>query len=172
MSRNSIPAEASQNVVEDEFIDPDNLEALDAAMQPVTGVFPLTLPNGKKLKIPYKVLGFAYGLEASRGEKFKENEANDPDKHRRIWMKKTNMGLIGWHVVDDIKRKLESPAVLISKRQIPISLFSPREWNLINELIFPGSLDVPETLQNRADALRDDALYEVSATGFADSGGN
>jgi hypothetical protein len=158
---------------EDEFVDLDNIAALDEAMKPAVGVFLLTLPNGKKIKIPYKVMGFAYGLEASRGEKFKENEANDPEKTKRIYLKKMNMGLLGgWHIVDDIKRKLESPAELLRKRQIPVSIITPRDWNLMNELMFPGALDQPETIQQRADAIRNEFGSEVSSSGIANPSGN
>jgi len=156
---------------EDEFIDSSNLEALDEAMKPVTGQFPLTLPNGKKIKIPYKVMGFAYGLEASKGERFKENEVNDPDKTRRIYIKKMNMGLLdGWHVVDDIKRKLGSPAELLRSRQIPASIITPRDWNLMNELMFPGALDQPETIQDRAGSIRSDTVQSLSDARHTDPG--
>jgi hypothetical protein len=166
------PVEAQMN--DDEFVDINSLEALDEAMRPVTGMFPLTLPNGRQIKVPYKVMGFAYGLEASRGEKFKENEANDPEKTKRIYLKKINMGLLeGWRVVDDIKRSLGSSAELISKRQIPVSIITPRDWNLMNELMFPGALDQPDTIQERArqinaDARDDDALSEVPDTRYSD----
>lgn len=162
-------------VVEDEYIDPSNLDALDAAMQPARGVFPLTLPNGKKIRIPYKVLGFAYGLEASKGERFKENEPNDPKKTKRVYIRKINMALLdGWHVVDDIERKLEKPSVLLIKKMIPVSIITPRDWNLLNELCFPGALDQAETIQDRARAISGDAMgdefgLEVSPTGDADS---
>ena len=160
-----------QNQDEDEFVDLANLDALDQAMKPVVGVFPLTLPNGKKIKIPYKVMGFAYGLEASRGEKFKENEANDPEKTKRIYLKKMNMGLLGgWHIVDDIKRKLEKSSVLLSKRQIPVSIITPRDWNLMNELMFPGALDQPETIQERARSISSDAADNQSLQDLSGSG--
>jgi hypothetical protein len=163
------PVEAQMN--EDEFVDLGNLEALDEAMKPVVGTFPLTLPNGKKIKIPYKVMGFAYGLEASAGERFKENEVNDPEKTKRIYLKKINMGLLeGYHVVDNIKRKLESPAVLLSKRQIPISIITPRDWNLMNELMFPGALDQPETIQDRAMSIRGDTVQSISDSGNTNPG--
>jgi hypothetical protein len=160
-------------ITEDEFVDLANIDALDDAMKSVVGKFPLTLPNGKKIQIPYRVMGFAYGLEASRGEKFKENEANDPEKTKRIYLKKMNMGLLGgWHIVDDIKRKLDKPSALLSKRQIPVSIITPRDWNLMNELMFPGALDQPETIQNRADAIRDESGPQVSETRDSDPGGN
>ena len=160
-----------QNQNEDEFVDLENLDALDQAMKPVVGVFPLTLPNSKKLKIPYKVMGFAYGLEASRGEKFKENEANDPEKTKRIYLKKMNMGLLGgWHIVDDIKRKMDKPSILLSKRQIPVSIITPRDWNLMNELMFPGALDQPETIQERARSISSDATDNQSLQDLSGSG--
>jgi len=159
------PAEAQMN--EDEFVDPLNLEALDEAMKPVIGNFPLTLPNGKKIKIPYKVMGFAYGLEASAGERFKENEVNDPTKTKRIYMKKINMGLLeGWHVVDDIQRrellKNNTKAGLLAKKMIPLSIITPRDWNLLNELLFPGALDQPENIQSAASEIRDSTVLEIS----------
>jgi hypothetical protein len=159
------PVEALMN--EDEDVDPSNLEALDDAMQSVVGTFPLTLPNGKKIKIPYKVMGFAYGLEASAGERFKENEVNDPEKTKRIYMKKVNMGLLeGWHVVDDIKRREllrnDTKAGLLAKKIIPISIITPRDWNLMNELMFPGALDQPENIQSAANEIRDSAVLEIS----------
>ncbi|HOV82033.1 MAG TPA: hypothetical protein PLQ01_05060 [Methanothrix sp.] len=155
--------EKPSTVIEDEFVDLENIEALDEAMKPVTGEFPLTLPNGKKLKIPYKVMGFAYGLEASAGERFKENEVNDPKKTKRIYMRKINMGLLdGWKVVDDIERpallKGTTRSGLLAKKMIPISIITPRDWNLLNETLFPGALDQPETIQDRARAIRDNSV--------------
>jgi hypothetical protein len=162
-------------IADEEFISIENVEALDEAMKPVVGSFPLTLPNGKKIKIPYKVMGFAYGLEASAGERFKENEVNDPEKTKRIYMKKVNMGLLeGWHVVDDIKRrellKNDTKAGLLAKKIIPLSIITPRDWNLMNELMFPGALDQPETIQDRAGTIRSDTVQSISDSGNANPG--
>jgi hypothetical protein len=175
MSKRSEVEPVEAQFSEDEFIDASNLEALDEAMKPVVGSFPLTLPNGKKIKIPYKVMGFAYGLEASAGERFKENEVNDPEKTKRIYMKKVNMGLLeGWHVVDDIKRrellKNDTKAGLLAKKVIPISIITPRDWNLMNELLFPGALDQPNDIQDRAVAIRDDTVQSISDARDTNSG--
>lgn len=149
--------------VEDEFVDPSNLAALEEALKPQRGEFPLSLPSGKKILIPYQVMGFAGGMEASRGERFKEDEVNDPDKTRRIYAKRINMGLLeGWHIVDDLKRKLSSPTQLLSERKIPISIIRSEDWTTLNEVIFPGAVDKPEFVKDRANAIRDQSLSIVS----------
>jgi hypothetical protein len=160
-------------IVEDEFVDPSNLAALEEALQPARGEFPLVLPSGQKIRIPFQVGGFAVGMEASRGERFKENEVNDPDKTRRIYIKKMNMCLLeGWHLVDDIGRKLGSPAQLLSQRKIPASLIQTDDWNALNEACFPGAISTPEIIRDRANAIRDQSLPIVSGPGDAEPGGD
>jgi len=151
---------------EDEFIDQNNLDALREALKPVIKTFPLHVGH-KILKLRIMEMDFAHGLEASAGERFKENEVNDPAKTRRIFAKKVNMGLMdGWHIVNDVDRKEllknTTKEELLARKQICLSIFSPRDWNLLNEMMFPGALDQPETVQNRANELSDAAMYEVS----------
>jgi hypothetical protein len=156
---------------EDEFVDPSNMAALEEALQPARGEFPLSLPSGKKIIIPFQIMGFAGGMEASRGERFKENEVNDPDKTRRIYTKKINSGLLeGWHIVDDLSRKIGSPAQLLSQRKIPISIIRTEDWNALNESIFPGAISTPESIQDRANAIRDQSVPIVSSPGDSEPG--
>lgn len=163
--------EKQPKIVEDEFVDPSNLAALEEALQPARGEFPLVLPSGKKIKIPFQVGGFAVGMEASRGERFKENEVNDPDKARRIYIKKINMCLLGgWHLVDDISRKLGSHAQLFVQRKIPASLIQTEDWNALNEACFPGAVSTPEIIRDRANAIRNQSLPFVSCSGDSEQG--
>ena len=145
--------------IEEEYIDPSNLAALEEATKPQRVEFPLTLPNGKKILIPLQVGGFALGMEASRGERFKDNEVNDPDKSRRIFIKKMNFCLLdGWHIVDDVGRKLGGPAQLLAQRKIPVSIIRNRDWNDMNETAFPGVISsTAESVQDRANAIRNEA---------------
>jgi len=160
-------------IVEDEYVDPANLVALEEALQPARGEFPLALPSGKKIRIPFQVGGFAVGMEASRGERFRENEVNDPDKTRRIYIKKMNMCLLeGWHIVDDVGRKLGSPAQLIAQRKIPASLIQTEDWNALNESCFPGSISTPEIIRDRANAIRDKSVPLVPGPGDSEPGSN
>lgn len=157
---------------EDEFVDPSNLAALEEALQPARGEFPLSLPSGKKILIPFQIMGFAGGMEASRGERFKENEVNDPDKTRRIYMKKINMGLLeGWHIVDDVGRKLPMcSADLLRQKKIPVSIIRTEDWNALNESIFPGSISTPESIQDRANAIRDQSMPILPGPGDSEPG--
>lgn len=158
--------------IEEEYIDPSNLAALEEATKPQRVEFPLTLPNGKKILIPMQVGGFALGMEASRGERFKDNEVNDPDKTRRIFIKKMNACLLdGWHIVDDVSRKLGSAAQLLAQRKIPVSIIRNSDWNIMNETAFPGVISsTAEHVQDRANAIRDQSLPVVSGPGDAEPG--
>ena len=159
--------------IEDEFVDPSNLAALEEALQPARGEFPLTLPSGKKIRIPFRVGGFATGMEASRGERFKENEVNDPDKTRRIYMKKINSCLLeGWHIVDDLSRKLSDPAMLLSQKKIPVSIIRTADWNTLNEAMFPGAVSTPESIQDRANAIRDQSVPVVPGSRDSEQSGD
>lgn len=160
-----------EKMTEDEFVDPSNLSALEEALLPARGEFPMSLPSGKKIMIPFQVMGFAGGMEASRGERFKENEVNDPDKQRRIYMKKINSGLLdGWRIVDDMSRKLPSAAELLSQRKIPVSIIQTKDWNTLNEAMFPGAVDQSESITDRANAIRDKSMPIVSGTGNSEPG--
>ena len=61
----------------------------------------------------------------------------------------------------------DTKAGLLAKKVIPLSIITPRDWNLMNELMFPGALDQPMDIQNAASCLRDDAVLEVSDAGNA-----
>lgn len=158
----------------EEYIDSANLAALEEATKPQHVEFPLTLPNGKKILIPMQVGGFALGMEASRGERFKDNEVNDPDKTRRIFIKKMNSCLLdGWRIVDDVARKLGSAAQLLAQRKIPVSIIRNRDWNDMNETAFPGVISsTAESVQDRANAIRDQSLPVVSGPGNSEPGSN
>ena len=152
-----------------EFVDPTNIEALEEACKPARGEFPLTLPSGEPILIPFQVGGFALGMEASRGERFKDNEVNDPDKTRRIYMKRINSCLLdGWHIVDDMSRKLGSPAQLLRQHKIPVSLIRSADWSALNEVIFPGAVDTAEIVKDRAASIRDRYVQGVSVSGDAE----
>ena len=154
------------NSQEIEFVDPTNIDALEEALKPARGEYPLTLPSGAKILIPYMQGGFALGMEASRGERFKDNEVNDPDKTRRIYMKRINSCLLdGWHIVDDMGRKLGSPAQLLAQHKIPVSLIRSADWTTLNEVIFPGAVDTAEIVKDRANAIRDRYVQGVPVSG-------
>lgn len=160
--------------IEEEYIDPSNLAALEEATKPQRVEFPLTLPSGAKILVPLQVGGMALGMEASRGERFKDNEVNDPDKTRRIFIKKMNFCLLdGWHIVDDVTRKLGSTAQLLAQRKIPVSIIRNRDWNDMNETAFPGVISsTAESVQDRANAIRDQSLPVVSGPGNSEPGSN
>ena len=156
----------------EEYIDPANIAALEEATKPSRVEYPLTLPSGAKILIPIQVGGMALGMEASRGERFKDNEVNDPDKTRRIFIKKMNFCLLdGWRMVDDVARKLGTTAQLLAGKRIPVSIIRNDDWNGLNETAFPGVISAtPEAIRDRADAIRDQSLSVVSGTGSAEPG--
>ena len=160
--------------IDEEYVDPSNLASLEEATKPQRVEFPLTLPNGKKILIPLQVGGFALGMEASRGERFKDNEVNDPDKTRRIFIKKMNACFLeGWHIVDDVARKLGSAAQLLAQKKIPVSIIRNDDWNGLNETAFPGVISsTPEAIRDRANAIRNESLSVVSGTGNSEPGGD
>ena len=151
----------------EEYIDPANLAALEEATRPARVEYPLTLPSGAKILVPLQVGGMALGMEASRGERFKDNEVNDPDKTRRIFIKKMNFCLLdGWHIVDDVARKLGSTAQLLAQKKIPVSIIRNDDWNGLNETAFPGTISATaEAIRDRANAIRDQSLPIVSGPG-------
>lgn len=160
--------------IDEEYIDPSNLASLEEATKPQRVEFPLTLPNGKKILIPMQVGGMALGLEASRGERIKEGDTENPDKIRRTFIRRTNTILLeGWHIVDDIARRLGPAAQLLAQKKIPISIITHNDWNLISETAFPGLIGATaETIRDRANAIRDQSLHVVSGPGNSEPGSN
>ena len=156
----------------EEYIDPANLAALEEATRPARVEYPLTLPSGAKILVPLQVGGMALGMEASRGERFKENENSDPDKTRRIFIKKMNFCLLdGWHLVDDVSRKLGSAAQLLAQKKIPVSIIRNDDWNGLNETAFPGVISsTPEAIRDRANAIRNESLPVVPSSGNSEQG--
>ncbi len=150
------------------FVDPENIEALNAALRPAKNFYPLTLPSGAKIRIPFHVASHAYSMEAGRGERrVKETDKIDPDRERRFFIKRMNRALEdGWQIVDDLDSKTHpSPAESFRQKQIPVSLIQPSDWNTWQEVAFPGFLDELETVRNRADAIRRCASKSVSGPG-------
>ena len=158
----------------EEYIDPANLAALEEATRPARVEYPLTLPSGAKILIPMQVGGRALGMEASRGERFKDNEVNDPDKTRRIFIKKMNFCFMdGWHIVDDVARKLGSTAQLLAQKKIPVSIIRNDDWNGLNETAFPGVISAtPEAIRDRANAIRNESLSIISGPGNSEPSGD
>lgn len=166
---NNIP----ENKDEDLFIDPEDIAALNEALRPVTGKYPLSLPNGKKIQIPFHVVGHAYSLESSRGEKrLKENEKFDPDRDRRIFIKRINRALDeGWKVVDDLSNKQTKPLVeYFRAKEIPVSIINSQDWNTLTECAFPGMFDDGEAVRDRAASINGRLVQGVSCSGDSEPG--
>jgi hypothetical protein len=185
MSKKSIeePVEAQMNEApmnEDEYINLDNIEALNEALKPKRTFYPITLHNGQKLKIPVLVLGMAHGMEASDGEHYKKDEPNNSKKVRRVWIRKMNSGILeGWKIVNDKdfnlvqkgETRTDSHVRLLRDKKIPITIFSMIDYNGLTETMFPGSMDDPQDVRDRLDAIHNGSGESVSNPGPSDDGG-
>jgi hypothetical protein len=177
------PIEAQMNEApmnEDNELNLDNVEALNAALQPKRTSYPITLQNGQKLRVPIQVLGMAHGMEASDGEHYKLGEPSNSKKGRRVWVRKANMGLLdGWSIANDKdfnliqkgETRIESQVRLLQAKKIPITILSMRDYNGLSEAMFPGSMDDPQDIRDRVDAIDSEVGERVSNPGATDDGG-
>lgn len=151
-------------VLEDEdFVDPDNVEALVEALDPQTATYPLELPNGKHLKLRFMVCGQALSMEAVNGTKT-GTDRRDSNREISRWIREINMALLDdWKFFNDRKasRKLNISARL-KKRQIPVSIVTTHDWNGLKEAMFPGSFESFSDIKDGADAIRSGSIISRS----------
>ena len=120
--------------------------ALNEAQRPATFIFPFRLVDGSELgselNVPFRKLGHVWSMEGTRGEKYldTDKELVDPDRQRRIWIKRMNLGLMdGWKIVDDMMKAPNPPVHDPDNKKVAVSLISSGDWATLEAAIFPGT---------------------------------
>jgi hypothetical protein len=164
---------------DEEFVNFDNVDALNASLQPRRLRLPISLPDGRQFEVPIQVMTMAYGMEASDREHYKDGEANDTTKARRVYVRKMNMGLQdGWTLVNDKdynlvqkgETKIESQTRLLRAHKIPLTLLSMRDYNRLQEAMFPGSMDNSQDIRDSLVAIHNAVGRKVSIPNANDDG--
>ena len=120
----------------------DIVNALNVAQGPTQLLYPFKLIDGSELSVPFRRLGHVMSMEGTRGEKYldTEKELVDPDRQRRIWIKRMNLGLLdGWKIVDDLMKAPTPPTHDPDNKRVAVSLISTGDWVTLEAAIFPGS---------------------------------
>jgi hypothetical protein len=115
--------------------------------------FPFIFIDGSELTVPFHKCGHALSMEGARGERYldTEKEAVDPDRQRRIWIRRINFGLMdGWKIVDDLAGEEHDP----EKKRIGVSMITSGDFITLEVAIFPGSeSNDPVSIKKRVDAV-------------------
>ena len=120
----------------------DVVAALNEAQMPRIMFFPFRFIDGTELNVPFRKLGHVMSMEGTRGEKYldTDKELVDPDRQRRIWIKRMNLGLMdGWKIVDDMMKAPTPPVHDPDNKKVAVSLISTGDWVTLEAAIFPGS---------------------------------
>ncbi|VVB62781.1 Uncharacterised protein [uncultured archaeon] len=128
-------------------------------MYPFKFVLPENCPSNwsEDLQVPFRRLGHVMSMEGTRGEKYldTEKELVDPDRQRRIWIKRMNLGLLdGWKIVDDLIKAPMPPVHDPDNKRLAVSLISTGDWVTLEAAIFPGSeSNDPSSVSKRVNAI-------------------
>ena len=135
----------------------DIVSALNIAQGPTQLLYPFKLIDGGELSVPFRKLGHVMSMEGTRGEKYldTEKELVDPDRQRRIWIKRMNLGLLdGWKIVDDLMKAPTPPVHSPYDKKLGVSLISSGDWVTLEAAIFPGSeSNDPSSISKRVAAI-------------------
>lgn len=144
----------------------DIAAALNIAQGPTQLLYPFKLIDGSELDVPFRKLGHVMSMEGTRGEKYldTEKELVDPDRQRRIWIKRMNLGLLdGWKIVDDLMKAPTPPLHAPWDKKIAVSLISSGDWVTLEAAIFPGSeSNDPSSISKRVNAIMRGPVQKLS----------
>ena len=133
------------------------VSALNTAQNPSQILYPFKLIDGSELSVPFRKLGHVMSMEGTRGEKYldTEKETVDPDRQRRIWITRMNLGLLnGWKIVDDLMKAPTPPVHDPDNKKLAVSLISTGDWGTLEAAIFPGSeSNDPTSIAKRVNAI-------------------
>jgi hypothetical protein len=120
--------------------------------------FPFVFIDGSEALVPFHKCGHALSMEGARGERYldTEKEAVDPDRQRRIWIRRINLGLMeGWKFVDDMASSGQEAAQHDpDNKRIGVSMITSGDFATLEAAIFPGSeSNDPAAIKKRVDAI-------------------
>jgi hypothetical protein len=129
------------------------VEAVSRAKGLKRYLFPMGFIDGSEAVVPFHVCGHALSMEGARGERYLDTEKEnvDPDRQRRIWIRRINFGLMeGWKIVDDLAGEEHDP----DKKKIGVSMITSGDFATLEAAIFPGSeSNDPASVKRRVDAV-------------------
>jgi hypothetical protein len=129
------------------------VEAVSKAKGLKRHTYPFVFVDGSEATVPFHKCGHALSMEGARGEKYLDTEKEnvDPDRQRRIWIRRINLGLMeGWKVVDDMAGEEHDP----EKKKIGVSMITSGDFVTLEAAIFPGSeSNDPVSVKKRVDAI-------------------
>jgi hypothetical protein len=129
------------------------VEAVSRAKGLKRYVFPFNFIDGTNALVPFHKCGHTLSMEGARGERYldTEKESVDPDRQRRIWIRRINLGLMdGWKIVDDQNGEVHDTAA----KRIGVSQIDSGDFATLEAAIFPGSeSNDPLSIKKRVDAV-------------------